>query len=166
MSDTLPSVRRALARFAKKIPRARVSIRLFADERKSLEERARSANKTLSSYLRDCALAPIERQSPAIPSSNSEDFESLRNENVREDEQTFVHEAIEAKKNSSKFSKQAGSETGGRDLASERTGHVKGCACFACERLRGMIGSSTTIGSGENRENKGKTPKSKRINAL
>lgn len=137
-----PSLRRSRARIAQKVQTARILIKCFEDEKKALIERARSVNKSLSAYLRDCALPPIPLQSSAIPESNSETEETLLHSNIPGEEQTFVHKSAVENRGEESFSKQVASETSGRDLASERTGHVKGCVCFACERLRAMLQSS------------------------
>lgn len=157
MGSTIPSIRRARARIAQKTQSTQIGIRLFDDERKTLEERARSANKSLSAFVRDTLLSPIVNQCPANSESVPHSEETLFNSNEDGAEQTFVHKSAENDSVGEKFSKQVPSVAGGKDLASERTGHARGCACFACERLRAMIASQSC-------DNRGKTAKSKRIN--
>lgn len=157
MHNSSPSIRRSRARLAQKKQTASVCIRLFEDERKTLEERAKSASKSLSAFLRDAVLAPIPGQSEDNLAPVQGLIESHKLLNVQEDEQIFGRASRKANGQEQNFSNEVSSGASKRDLASERTGHKPACACFACERLRAILTSKLC-------ENAAKGVKSKRIN--
>ena len=118
-----PTIRRSRARLAQKIQQRTIGIRLFADERETLENAAKQANKSLSDYVREKLFTPVKEISPAIPPPNCGQFEPLEKENRNGEAGEFFSTI----------------KNGPSDAVSKKTGHRLACDCFACGRLRALL---------------------------
>jgi len=137
-----PSARRSRARLASKIQDAVLRLRLYSDELETLKERARTENKSLSSFVRDVLFSPDACQSNDNAAPIENQSESLSERTDQEEGGKFS--ARHLAKTPAGERRASGADSAPRDAVAGRTGHKNGCACFACVRLRGLLAEAPT----------------------
>lgn len=116
-----------------KVP-AFLHLRLKPEEVRYIRKEAQNSGQTVSEWMRKKLLsdyAPdILSDIPPSVSSNSPELTSVREERDGETGKNLAPQV---------FSGRPAKNGAGTNLASERTGHPRGCPCFACERLRSLL---------------------------
>lgn len=108
----------------------RIVFKVYPDEFENICKRADACGKCVSDYLRDLALAPSSQETSGELAPNALP-NSVRSEvflDERENEGSGIFGAR---------SKNISSEV------AKRIGHRPECKCFACDKLRRMIGATS-----------------------
>jgi hypothetical protein len=130
MSDS-PQFRRSRRKLDYPKQETAMQIRVFRDELERMKELAKRAGKTLSSYVRDSALAPQQYNPSLQTHANSLPIESLFPQTAKEEGRA----SDSSQKKSARLKELAEDQ----DIIGEKTGHRNGCTCFVCERLRALL---------------------------